>query len=453
MKNKLLHFIQFYPILFLCLVAIFFYLATFWGLDLFHFVVEPDSDVWTYEEAADLLYKKNLTAHPTRPFGFPLLLGLPQLFTDDKFISNIFFRLTAITLWFSTGILLYKSLLYRFSTKIAILGAVLFYANVSNIIYNNIKYTETLFTFILTLMLYFYVKYIALKNTSYLIAAFAALSFSIVVRPTLSLLFFPFLMIIFFLLFKNKNYGQNWVFLFFAIFITVGFQSWNMNRRFGEYKISYIGDAVSYLYFCTYIDAIDSVKSVSLAREASYNLRHQRNYTVSASSKDNPDSVYRHGPNCPECAVQARFFQQYLVKTITQKPFWSLFTFCRGLISNSLYGNAYTYGIAKKYMPKNVTTLDLKIFFLISTPQNIIYSFSAMFLFPLLLWKRFRELKIWFPFFIIVWAIIGLSTLSFGQADRFHIVFVPLVIFLLFNILNFNFLNKNKKSIENAEAK
>lgn len=449
MKQKIEYYITKYPLICLIFVAGIIYLFTFTGLDLRHFVVEPDSDVWTYEEAVDLLYKQNFTAHPTRPMGFPLLLGLPKLFTDNEFIYRVYFRVTAFGLWLGTGFLLYQSLKFIFNNVISFLGAALFYANVSNIIYNNIQYTETFYTFTLTLMLYFYVRYIFSKNIFNLVVAFAALSFSIIIRPSLSLLFFPFLGILVWLMWKNKVNWQNWAFLSVAILLTVGVQSWNMNRRFGEYKISYIGDAVSYLYFCTYIDAIDSVKSVAAAREASYNLRHERNHQVSASSNENPDSVYRHGPNCPECAVQAKFFQQYLFKTITEKPFWSLFTFCRGLVSNSLYGNAYTYGMAKKYMPKNLTLLQLKIFFLISTPQNIIYSFSAMLLFPILLWKKWKQLNIWLPILIIVWAIIALSTLSFGQADRFHIVFVPLVIFLLLNLLNFNFLNKNKNKILN----
>ncbi len=444
MKQKIDYLIVKYPFISLIFIASIVYLLTFAGLDLWHFIVEPDSDAWTYEEAVDLLYKQHFTAHPTRPMGFPLLLGLPKLFTDNEIIYRVYFRITALGLWLSTGFLLYKSLKFIFNPHLSFFGATFFYVNVSNIIYNNIQYTETLYTFTLTLMLYFYVKYVFTKNWTNLVIAFATLSFSIIVRPSLSPLFFPFLAVLVYFLWKNKVNWQNWAFLAFAIYCTVGVQSWNMNRRFGEYKISYIGDAVSYLYFSTYVDAIDSVKSVAAAREVTQNLRTTRNHYVSASSNDNPDSTYRHGPNCPDCAVQAKYFQQYLFKTITQKPFWSLFTFCRGLISNSLYGNAYTYGMAKKYMPKNLSSFNLKIFFIISTPQNILYSFSALFLFPIILWKRYKTLKIWLPLFIVVWAIICLSTLSFGQADRFHIVFVPLTIFLLLNSLNFNFLNKNK---------
>ena len=234
-KHTATYYLVFIAILYFITISIF---IPFYQNYFYHAYILPDSV--TYMDAAHLIYKEGFAFHPTRPFGYPILIGLPYLLgcTNQNAILNFAVVLNFL-FWLASVVYLHKILAKLTHPKVAFWVTLIFIFTFSYTYFIYQAMTELLFTLLLILFAYTLLMYFDLKKNTFLFAALFLLCYSTCVRPIsfyFSIVFFIFCLLRFIKLKELKSIG-----IAIGIFLaTIGLQLGMMKHESGKYTISFI---------------------------------------------------------------------------------------------------------------------------------------------------------------------------------------------------------------------
>ncbi len=215
-------------------------------------------DARSYREAAQALYCRGGYANYIRPFGYPVLIGIPYLFgiVDDKSIV-VFAILLNIVAWLVTVQLVYRIVLWLCGGRWAWVASVLYLLSFTYVIGVYQSLSETFFLLCVLLALYFFVRYWQSGRNLHFFCALGALCYSVTVRPVTYYfaIMATILAIAYFL--KKKNLRST--FAVIGIFgLTLGVQMGNMYRCYGKFTISFIQNYTLHMYVMAVAESIET---------------------------------------------------------------------------------------------------------------------------------------------------------------------------------------------------
>ncbi len=390
-------------------------------------------DPATYWDASKRLYTEGVMPHPLRPFFYPFLIGLATFFGASN--SNSMF--IAITLnfifWLITVGFIFNFLKNNSNQQLAFIGAFIFIFNTSNIINCWSILAENVFNCLVVSSIYYLILFLKNKNKSINFIVFILLfSLSLITRPT----YFPLIFILFplFIWAIFKRYLSEFIgSISLIIFILiVGFNAYKMHQKFGNFTLSYIGESTMYVFFSAYSKVYSPEKSVQKMGDDWFIEYTKRN-----------KEIPRYNDSIPWTSLNSLVIND-LRSQIKNNKLGLLNALIRDLVSNSMASNGDVLHITNY---KNIAhfNLLLKSVFYWGRLYNILNSIAALFLIPYLI-NRFKS-YFWTNNRPIFWLLIInsflsiftllISTISFTQGDRFHLIVLPLSV-ISFAIFYFN---------------
>jgi hypothetical protein len=407
-----------------------FCLSIHWALNLPVNGCHPEvlnGDAYDYHVAADWLYNQHFRPHPTRMFGFPLLVGWVVKF-DPSFSAfyKTTYVLNAIS-WLLTGWLLFLTgrRLFAGNKWLTLLPMILFGLNVGGILLISQPITETFFTLLITAAFYCLIKGNTSPHSWWTFAAFGAFCFSLVVRST-GMIWFPVLTII--LLARIwKADARPWLktgILFGTILSTVGLQTIQMYREYGQIRTTNIGMFTHYLYldaYAGYAIGPDTWEDKGLQW---YAERERRLEHLGIGS---PVWVGVH--KVRNWAALEDTMNAQVGRTLRDYPAGLAVGYVRSLLSNAANGS--NIALLAERVGDPAVVRNGKILFWISRLQNLFWTAFVFIGFPWLLYRYRRKLDL--SFHLIGWfsmTMLLLSAVSFAQGDRFESTVVPLLVIL-----------------------
>jgi hypothetical protein len=396
-------------------------------------------DCFTYEDASKLIYNDGFKPHPIRPMLYPLIAGIPRLFTSDYPTILYFNYVLNFIFWLLTIQFIYKSIAFILKPKYALILALLFAFNVSNILLNPQVLTESIYTFLVSLMMYLMANYFFTKQLNYLTAVVSILILSILIRPTGLLLALIFTPIYFLYMLKNQQFRQVFVVLIVCLFPL--FQAIKMQENKLNFTVSNIGNYTLYYFLCSYAEGV---------KAANYDYFNYQKLTLSYG-KIRDERIANFQP-----AIEENRWQ--IMKEMSEMEFKNqlnsnfkglLFSYVRNVISNSAAFSFFALHLENVQQKSYFFTLR-KASVLITKLQNCFYSFSLI-ISPFFIYFFRKKMQnkglfymqiclLFFAFYTIL-----ISGISMAQGDRFNIVLVPIA---LFNFaLMSNFFKKRDPSV------
>ncbi len=399
-------------------ISIVFYFVVSFLLPTFHYYViegHQGLDTSGYIEAAKEMYQQGFKANIERGEGYPLLLGIPCVFKADYstiIYWGVFLNFIA---WIFTSILIFKTLnLLTGNKKIALLSACIFCILIGNIEYVNFALSETIYTFILTLIAYFTAKYIVTENITSLGWAFFIYCYSIITRPILMVLLPVLLFLILVHVIKKRNsigFKKMRTFLMIilsGITIILG-QMLLMKKDYGTFTLSIDGQKTVYVYIGSYVHSMETGDDLHL--EKNRRGKEYWNYF----NKGEWDSIKYMASND----------MWHNVKYNKIKLFKAL---CIDIYFNSAQGGDFAISQDNDkalQVFRNMCTT-------VSGYMNLLISFIAGALIVLVFLLRRKLKNKLLLYCILLWiipvALILISGISFWQNNRFHIPIPPLVL-------------------------
>ncbi len=377
----------------------------------FQSFVFPDSE--SYLLASENLYYLH-KADIIRPSliaainGFPLLFGysIDSLFVWNTVI-NLFF-------WLAIVVLVYQIILQFLSQKIAFLLALLYLFSVGSLVLIFQVLSETPFTFLLLLSMFFFQKYFKNNQVKYASFGFSILIISVLIKP---MSFGLGLMLLVFFFFKLKKIVlDKWSFPIYVSILIVVFHMYTMKKNYGDFTISYIDTYTYYNYLGTRADCLKN--NTEFVQCDNYRYKYFNTLSLSEGKKEAFRDMKKQVTTNTVNFVKAYFINIYF---------------------NSYRGSGYFYEF--KNVNKTSYFEFVKIIFRgISKLQNIFYTMIGVFLAFSYLMKNRWELNFIKVVSLCIVYIFLMSGISSDQGDRFYVVFYPLVMVLL----GFYILKKNK---------
>jgi hypothetical protein len=376
----------------------------------------------SYWDAAKRLYTEGGMPHPLRPFFYPFLIGLPAFFVGEKGFNLEWALGLNFIFWLLTVVFIFNFLKENTNRKIAFITTFIFIFNTSNIINCWSVIAESLFHFLIIGSIYFLLKFLKNKNKSiYFLVFFSLFSLSLITRPT----YFPLLFILFplFIWAIFKRYLSVFIgFISILIFLfTVGFNAFKIHQNYGNWTLSYLGHCALYSFFGAYAKVVKPDKTIKQIGENWFLESVKRN-------KDMP----RYNDSIPWSALNS-IVTNDLREQIKNNKLGLLFAFSRDLVSNSVASNGEVL-LLTNFKKLNHFNGLLKTVFYWGRLQNILNTLAALFLIPFLI-RRFKSFfwlnkrpifwLLLFNSFLSIFTIL-ISTISFTQGDRFHLVVLPL---------------------------
>jgi hypothetical protein len=410
--------------LYLILGATFFFAAVSFALQLPANATLPQlggGDPISYWEASKLIYTEGSLPHPLRPYFYPFLIGLPKVLLGENSVILYWALALNFIFWLLTVGFIFEILEGNTNRKIAFIGAFIFVSNTSNIINCWAVLAESSFHFLVIGSVYFFTKYNTNKtNTGHFSAFSAFFCLSFITRAT----YFPliFILIPLFIWAIYKRYLSAFM-VAIAVFIfmsTVGFSVYKMHKTYGNYTLSYIGDCAFYSFFGAYAKGLESDKTWAQIND---------NWRVESNIRSK--KMARYDNSIPWSALPL-LVNADLKEQLRANKTGLLLTFGRDLMSNSMASNGDVL---------QLTNVENRPFFafILRGPfwwgrcQNFINSLAALLL-PFVFW-RFKG-YFWQNNRPIYWILVVtcalslftvlISTVSFSQGDRFHLVILPL---------------------------
>lgn len=368
----------------------------------FQSFVFPDSE--SYIIASENLFYLN-KVDEIRPSLIAAINGIPLLFGYSS--NSLFFYNTVINLifWLTIVVLVYQIILQFNSHKIAFLLALLYLFSVGSLVLIFQVLSETPFTFLLLLSMFFFQKYFNSNNVKHASFGLSLLIISVLIKPMSFGLGLVILVLFFFKL--KKIFLHEWSFLVYFSLLLVVLQMYSMKKTYGNFTISYIDTYTYYNYLGTRADCLKN--NTEFVQCDNYRYRYFNTLSLSEGKKEAFRDMKNQISDNKVNFVKAYFINIYF---------------------NSYRGSGYFYQF-KNVNKTNYFEFVKLTFRGISKLQNIFYTMIGVFLSFNFLKKSNKELN----FFKIVSICIGyiflMSGISSDQGDRFHIVFYPLVIVLI----------------------
>jgi hypothetical protein len=410
--------------LYLILGATFFFAAVSYVLQLPENALLPQlagGDPISYWEASKLVYTEGSLPHPLRPYFYPFLIGLPTLFFGENGFKLEWALSLNFVFWLSTAVFIFSILKAHTNRKIAFIGAFIFVSNTSNIINCWAVLAETLFHFLIVGSVFFFSKH---GNNNAKIGYFSAFvaffCLSFITRPTYFPLVFILMPLLIWAIYK-RYLSLLTVVISVGIFIsTVGFSVYKMHKTYGNYTLSYIGNCAFYSFFGAYSKGAKSDKTWDQIND---------NWRIESHIRSK--KMARYVDSIPWSALPPLANADLMDQLKTNKS-GLLLTFVRDLASNSTASNGDVLQLTNvKNRP--FFAFILRGPFWWSRFQNFVNSLAALLL-PFVFW-RFKG-YFWQNNRPVYWILVVtcalslftvlISTVSFSQGDRFHLVILPL---------------------------
>ncbi len=392
------------------------------------YALHPDilhGDAYDYHTAAQWLYTEHFRPHPTRMFGFPLIMGWITVW-DSSF--EAFWKTSSLLnvgFWLLTGFLLLRigGKLFGAAHRLSYFPLVFFGLQIGNVVMVSQAVTETVYTFLLVLVLWLWMSATDNKQTRYLLAAFGVFCFSLVIRPTASVWLVVVLpALCWFFWQKKQHFWQNSGIALLCLAATLGLQSGLMKTYYGVYNTSNIGLLTYFLYTDAYASAAAETPGGGWQEkgESWYREYERRQKWIGM------DSMTATNINDWPAARSAMLEQ--CRSTWSNNKSGLLKSYCRNLVSNSVNGCIIVEFLAKRCENQTIRQ-RARYLFLLGRLQNIFCTIAAFALalcaFIMALRQRKWPDKVqWLSFFAV--SVILLSAVSFAQGDRFHMVVTPL---------------------------
>jgi hypothetical protein len=366
-------------------------------------------DTKSYLEAAENLYLRH-EAHLMRPYGYPLLLGLPYLFGQQLTIYwGVFLN---VILWISTVFLLYNIIKKITNTLWARVCTALFALNIGSFSLVFQLLSETLFVFCLVLFAFFILKFLVEQKNSWLICAAFVLAYTALVRPIAFNLWFVFIAISVFFIFKNTKNTLKTRFLTTFGILSAGLllviQMAMMQQKFEVFTITFIDKLTFYHYLGATAEGLkgEGMEQVRKVRGETHTaLREKKEYQAlyELGTNDMKAQVFNNLPN-----LFAAWQEGY-----------------RDNINGACSIMQHQAEVAKTSTEKE----KFEVCFKISQAFNQAYTHFLLFLLPVTFFIFYKKTKNPIAaLFIILNAItlycIILCGVSFWQGDRFLVTLV-----------------------------
>lgn len=361
-------------------------------------------DDWSYLQAAKKLYFEGLPDEG-RPFGIAAIYGLPLLFGGSIEAAVRWGLFVNLCCWLLSSVLVYRILLPRYSRNRAFRYALLAMSCAGS--------TAIAFRFlpepILILLLLFAMlsvsRFELSRKPRYLSFALAAMLFAVMIKPVALAI----AVIVAGYYFRSlpavvKHRSSAWI---YAMLLLIAVQMNEMHKAYGDYKISYIGNITYYNYLGAKADCYR--KNIEFIPGENKRAKHFQSFSS-------------HG-------------QQQLVRDdLTEQLRHNMFNLARAYLF-CLYNNSSkgSYIIASAQNADNTMVFKPAQFFFkaLSKLQNILLTAVGIVL-SFYFWRRWKTAsgfaKILAAVTLYIFFVSGMSCF---QADRFHLVFFPLVIMMI----------------------
>ncbi len=371
------------------------------------------NDCDNYRESASYLYH-NFKTHYFRPIGMALITGLPYLFGYSDAAIYQFSLVINITAWLGTALLLFGFLKKQLPINKELLWTMLFYAILGSVFINFQLLTESIYTFLMMTVFYFLEKYFKNKSFYFLSISISILLFAMLIKPSLK-----FLTLLFFIYFGKtlvKNYKTKSSILIYISILLVAFQNIKMKADYGNYTLSYTDSVTYYNYL------------------GSKAFLYKTNDTFNQNNNKRAKFLEKH--SYPE---QREIAAKDLLSQISNNKFNLIKAYISNLSENTKTPNS-AIETAKNLNHKNYYNGLKKWLAILSKYQNRFFTIVGFILALYYLFKSYKHEFLYCLISLYILYTIGISGVSCGQGDRFHIVFFPFVIILMAKLSN----EKNK---------
>lgn len=379
-------------------------------------------DPESYWGAAKLIYTEGGQPHPLRPFLYPFLIGLPSFLgasTNDSLWIVLSFN---FIFWLMTIVFIYKILITLTNNKIALMGALIFILNTSNIINCYAVLAESLFHCLIIGSIYFLLKYYTNNKNALCFSVFITLfCLSCITRPTYSPLLLVLIPLFIFIIIKRYLSIYLIVFSLIVFSFTIGFNAYKMHKTYGNWTLSYIGECTIYAFFSAYAKIASPEKTTQQMADDWFVEYHNRG-----------DKIPRSNDSIPWTALHSIVFDD-LKEQFKDNKTGLIMAFGRDLLSNSVASNGDVLRLTDFKNQRYFSVLQNAVFGW-GRGLNILNTTAALFVIPLIFWRfsgyfwRNQRPIFWILSVNTVLSIftILISTVSFTQGDRFHLVVLPL---------------------------
>jgi hypothetical protein len=378
-------------------------------------------DCENYLESAIYLFK-NFEVHYYRPIGMSLIYGFPVLLGYDAYL-DIYNYVIFVNILLYIGIILYffKICTLFFDKKKS------FYLSLFLLTYFGISFhineilSEIPFIFFILVAFYCLAKYYILSKTDYLFYAISLFLFSILIRP--GILYFSIGIFLYYLFTIYKNWSIKRILILIVPITLILFQITKMNEQYGNYTISYIDSVTYYNYLGS--------KAICLKYDK----------TLNQNSNKRADFIFSQAyKNQKSIAYQDLIFQ------IRNNTYYIIRAYIDDLEENTKTATSRLQNLKNI---KNEKHYDIKIKLIseITEWQNKLTTLFGLLLALYFIVTFKKHNKIVLVFAIYFSYIFFTSGISSTQGDRFHIVFYPIVLLLLFIFLK-NIKNSTNKYIK-----
>lgn len=381
------------------------------------------ADSISYLRAAHLLYDHNFLADPIRPFGYPVLLGIPMLFgfSTNESVFNFSVWLNII-FWLSSVVVFYNILKNLLNRSFGFWGTLIFIFSFSQITMIYQALTECLFILLILLFVYYFLQYLNHKSYRALLISLAFLCFSVVVRPIglyFAIIFLVFCVVMFI---RKKHYKS--LLLSLIIFMsTIGLQGFNMYREFGTFTLSYIQNYTVDVYLVTKANYLSEGKKGPFAAYYGKEKHYVDSVIVASSIAGDQVSYW---------TISDNIRKKHISQALKGDRKFLVYSMLYNIYENSrLGGNVIqvTENIkSKSYFEKVKSGVEK-----ITAFQNKLFSFLMLIMLGIqavYTMVRRKSLPVNFTLIIVLNLITAYffftAGISFWQGDRFSIVWYPL---------------------------
>jgi hypothetical protein len=266
--------------------------------------------------------------------------------------------------------------------------------------------SELPFLFLMLLVFYFLTHYFNTFTIRYLHIAVFILLFSILVRP--GIVFFVILVLLFFYKELLKSIlSKSFILILLAVFL-LAFQMISMKSKFGDYTFSYIGDVTYYNYL------------------GSKAICFKENKVLNQSTNSRAAYIFSL-----DYANQKKVATQDLLSQVQFNTKNLVLAYIDDVEENTKTGSSNLLIVENKNKSVGFD-LIVKIAQELSEWQNkLLTLFGLIFSIVLILvHKKVPKIILFFcTYFFYVFLISGISS---SQGDRFHVLFYPFVLILIF---------------------
>ncbi len=363
----------------------------------------PDCD--SYVNSVKLFITE-FAVHEYRPIGLSFFYALPVFFKDNHSIFSALLLLTNVVLYVLMVQLFFKQLLLFFSRKTSFYISCLFISFIGISINITLMLSELPFLFLMVLAFYYLTKYFKTYTIRYLHLAVFIFLFSILIRP--GIIFFVVLILLFFYKELLKSLlAKSFILIILVVFLLV-FQMIAMKAKFGDYTFSYIGDVTYYNYLGSKAVCFKENKVLNQSTNS------RATYIFSLDFTNQKKVATR------DFLSQIQFNTKNLVAAYIDDIEENTKTGSSNLLilenKNQSIGFNLIVNIAKE----------------LSEWQNKLLTLFGLIFSVLLvvLHKKVPKIILFFcAYFFYVFLISGISS---TQGDRFHVLFYPFVVLLIF---------------------